>query len=732
MLARFCLFAWVALLALCPNIGWADEPAVQLAERIVVPGSSDLDDPVEPLEPRAPRTAEELDRLDALALFAAARTAEDQGDERLALRLYQRAFRRDPASVAPLRQIVPLAFHLQQTDSAFRYTIKLAERGDPDPQLLRQMGEYLAATGSDDAAAIRILEKAVEVTAKSETPGEQYLHLARLARVYHRAGNDVKAAEALARVEDALASRQEHQLDDDLVEVILAEPDRSDESTGEIYLAAGQFDRARAAFERAYASEDEPSRAFREAQITFKQEKLDEALAQLDRYFAAKVDSRRAAPYQLLAEIYERQNRAAELLPKLESLREANPEDAALAAFLADKYLAAEQWDQAEQLLAELFVGEDFYEPAGGLVEVYRRTKQPEKLLDVLGKVAANEPGLEMLGKRVAELAADKEAVDALIAVARERAHAADHPLEFGASYAVASIAIEAKRNDVAGEFFEQAIPLAAERQGEVVLTWGLGLILAEDFVGAAKVFQRGLDDRLLPEDNPAFHYYLAGALEMSGETEKALAAARQAAEAAERIPRLAAREPWILYHARRYDEALASYQKLVDTFDAEHGSSEIRDIVRDARLAVSNIQVIRKDFPAAEEMLEQVLDEFPDDVGASNDLGYLWADQGKRLPQSLTMLQYAVSKAPDNAAYRDSLGWVLHRLGRDAEALPEIERAAKEKNADGVILDHLGDVHQALGHMDQAREAWTQAVAAFERDKEPEQAEAVRKKITP
>ena len=59
------------------------------------------------------------------------------------------------------------------------------------------------------------------------------------------------------------------------------------------------------------------------------------------------------------------------------------------------------------------------------------------------------------------------------------------------------------------------------------------------------------------------------------------------------------------------------------------------------------------------------MLDEFPDDAGAMNDLGYLWADQDKNLQRARRMIRKAVDAEPDNAAYRDSLGWVLFRLGR-------------------------------------------------------------------
>lgn len=710
----------------------AESPAQAVAEhRVRVPGLSEIDDPLEPLAPRASRTEEELDEVDALALFAAGRMAEDQDQLDEALRLYERAYRRNPEAIAPLKQIVPLAmFRLGRGAEGLRYAIKLADRDDSDVNLLRTLSALLVEQGNDDAAAARLLEKGASLAAKSDEPGGQYLYLARLARVYHRLGENVKAAEALAKVEDALAARAEHQLTDEQVEELLNEPERGDEKFGEIYLAAGQFDRARAAFERAFAAdEDDAAAAFYAAQIAHRTGDDAEALRQLDRYFGAMSDEPQSDPYKLLAEIYQAQNRAAELLPKLETLHTDHPDNPALASFLAEQYLAASTWDKAEAVLTVMPAG---YEHIAnrGLVEVYRRTKRYPELFTLLSKTASSDAGLESLANRGTEVAADGEALDALIALGRGHAKSTDRPLNYGEAYAIAMVALEAKRIDVANEFFELAVPLSDERQRQTIMSWGLGLLMAEDYAGAAKALQRGVESPLLEDDRPLFNYFLAGPLEMLGRTDDALAAAAECEKLADRAPRFSVRRPWVLYHARRYDEAEAAYTKLVDKFDNEHTYDEFREVVRDARLALSNISAIEKDYAVAEEWLEQVLDEFPDDVGASNDLGYLWSDQGKRLNRSLAMLQYAVSKAPDNLAYRDSLGWAYHKLGRNAEALPEIERAAKEKDADGVIFDHLGDVHQALGNADLAKENWTKAVAAFERDKEPEQAEAVRKKL--
>nr|NIP87070.1 tetratricopeptide repeat protein [Planctomycetales bacterium] len=133
-------------------------------------------------------------------------------------------------------------------------------------------------------------------------------------------------------------------------------------------------------------------------------------------------------------------------------------------------------------------------------------------------------------------------------------------------------------------------------------------------------------------------------------------------------------------------------------------------------------------------ELLEQVLDEFPEDHGALNDLGYLWADRGVHLPQALKMIRRAVEAEPDNPAYRDSLGWVWYRLGQPERARAELQRAAEllDDEPDGVILEHLGDVYHALGQAAEARAAWQQALAAFAEEEDRAAGERVRGKLQP
>jgi tetratricopeptide (TPR) repeat protein len=263
------------------------------------------------------------------------------------------------------------------------------------------------------------------------------------------------------------------------------------------------------------------------------------------------------------------------------------------------------------------------------------------------------------------------------------------------------------------------------------------------------KVFKRAIDQKALPAEDPTFPFYLAGALEMAGQTEPALIAARKAAELAkkraagpkssgkgkdvkeakEELPRYLARAAWVLYHAKRYDEAIQGYREVVEKYRKDYTSGEIRKTVREARLVLSNLAVLKSDLPKAEEWLEQVLDEFPDDSSALNDLGYLWADQGKHLDRAHRMIRQALQQEPDNAAYRDSLGWVLFRKGQVREALPELEKAAALE-PDPTVLEHLGDVYRAAGQNEKAKQSWRKAVDAYRKAKEEQKARKVEEKI--
>ncbi len=147
-------------------------------------------------------------------------------------------------------------------------------------------------------------------------------------------------------------------------------------------------------------------------------------------------------------------------------------------------------------------------------------------------------------------------------------------------------------------------------------------------------------------------------------------------------------------------------------------------------RAALSNIHAQQNSNQDAVEYLEQILDEFPDDPGANNDLGYLWADQNKHLQRAERMTRLAVTAEPDNYAYRDSLGWALFRLNRYPEALEQLQKATSAEEPDGEVLAHTAEVHIKLGHPAEAKALLSRAAEAFKKAGEAEKMKMVERKL--
>jgi tetratricopeptide (TPR) repeat protein len=111
----------------------------------------------------------------------------------------------------------------------------------------------------------------------------------------------------------------------------------------------------------------------------------------------------------------------------------------------------------------------------------------------------------------------------------------------------------------------------------------------------------------------------------------------------------------------------------------------------------------------SAEADLRRVLELKPDDMDATNALGYTLADANRKLDEALGLIERALKAKPDDAAVIDSYGWVLYRRG-DLGGAEKALRRAFEKQSDGEIASHLGEVLWVQGKRDEARSVFEQA----------------------
>ncbi len=109
------------------------------------------------------------------------------------------------------------------------------------------------------------------------------------------------------------------------------------------------------------------------------------------------------------------------------------------------------------------------------------------------------------------------------------------------------------------------------------------------------------------------------------------------------------------------------------------------------------------------EKSLRRMIELAPANQNAYNALGYSFAERNMRLPEAFTLVEKALSLAPDDPFIMDSLGWVQFRLGKLKEA-EDLLRRAYAARPDPEIAVHLGEVLWVKGQKDDAQKFWRDA----------------------
>ena len=687
-----------------------------------------------PWQPKRPRSESASDQLNASALFAEGRLLVRRQNFLEGLRRYQRAWRLDPSDTI-LQEIVPLAFAIGRRDEAARYALLAAETDVEHPALLpvlTQLGVHLTQQ-EDWQNAIPLYRKVLELQQGEPSADVRVALSLEIGRLHFLAGEFEQAAKAFEKFLAAMDDPQKHGISQEVLDRLLENDEVTFRLIGESFLRAGKLDKAEDHFAKAYA-DDEELLALQRARIAAARGQTDTALEQLQPYLTSGSSETGLEPYRLLQKLLKKKHgdeevAARELIQQLHSIHDAHPENAALALFLGQLLLEQEQWEKAEAVYREMVDQSPTIEGYQGLVTVYREQDQYRELLDILGRVAAQTRDLNVLGETIEALVGD----DDFMAQLWERdllenwKGKADR---WAASLALAQLAVEQQDWERAGKYFQAAMEAPGAPSSELLISWGLALLMGDRYSEAAETFQRALNDASLAQRSHAIYFYLATALQMADRPDEAARAARRAVALKPDVPEYYNRLGWVLYQADDYEAAEKAYEQLIERFDTEDQSPETRELLRNTRLALSGLHVERGNLSEAEERLEQVLDEYPTHIGALNDLGYLWADQSKHLQRALGMIQKAVAADPDNEAYRDSLGWAYYQLGRYDEAAEELEKATAGEEPDGVILDHLGDVYWKLDRTDEAVESWQRAIESLQKHDEPARLGEIQEKI--
>jgi tetratricopeptide (TPR) repeat protein len=189
-----------------------------------------------------------------------------------------------------------------------------------------------------------------------------------------------------------------------------------------------------------------------------------------------------------------------------------------------------------------------------------------------------------------------------------------------------------------------------------------------------------------------------------------------------------------VLSEAGRHAEAVKEMQKFLNTADSladVFREEAVANLKRNAKYRMSGFQVDAGDVDAAVATLRDLLEDNPTSATFHNDLGFVLADHDRDLDEAEALCRKALELDAEqrkklaaeeklepadadreNAAYLDSLGWVLFKKGKSADALPYLKKAADDEDGNHLeIWDHLADCLMKLGQKDKAVATWEKAL---------------------
>lgn len=118
------------------------------------------------------------------------------------------------------------------------------------------------------------------------------------------------------------------------------------------------------------------------------------------------------------------------------------------------------------------------------------------------------------------------------------------------------------------------------------------------------------------------------------------------------------------------------------------------------------------KRFADAEAAFKRLIARDPQNAAALNYLGYMLAERGERLDESVGYVKKALEIEPDNGSYLDSLGWAYFKADKLDLAEGNLKKAADQLTTNSVVQDHYGDVLLKLGRYEEAIAAFNRALS--------------------
>ena len=769
---RFDSSSWYRLLAVpffCCNIillqsvlsksakAMSDEPAADKKN------ATDPDAAFDELKPKADdnqlkdeSAALDPANKDALAWYMAGQKAMKRGDLQPAADAFEKAAESSPKSAVPMRALAIVLLRLGRTEDG----IKTAEKAialDPDDVEMRLQMAVLYATTQRIAESMNLLEEALESKTLNKNSREfVQIHQVRGA-IYFATRKLREAADSYEILLNALERPEDFGLSDREHKAMLNNRPTSYETVGRVLMESGRTGRAIEAFEALGRSEkDQPGQYnLLLARAYYMKDKLDDSEKNLNLYFDSGRRSQESL--QILLDLYNATNRSDGLNERLKELSENTPDATAVRMFLGQVLLDQGKPTEASDVYQSILDSSGDVDAYLGLMRVAIADQNPTAMIATVNRAAGSRIRAEELIPLVVSISTSDEFAKKIVRTCQTMYDEKPGDLHPMVPYFCALIAEAIKQPKEGSALLKASLELNPDRilLVQVLEKYGLSQLTLGEYAMAAKILEQLLS---VPGLDPGVRINALFRISVAYASIEDISAARQALKEALGIlpnePQLLGRLAMIEATDGKLDLAekllekslqflpadsellaethirLASIHAQQDKWEqaiqqyglASESPNVTPDTLRLIRMGLSNAYVQSGDMSKGEKILEEIYAEDPTEAGINNDLGYLYADQGKELEKAEKMIRIAVESQPDNPAYLDSLGWVLFKQGKKAEALEPLKKANSNPDyQDSTLLEHQGDVHQALDQSKEANDLWSRSLKVVQETRKPD-----------
>lgn len=309
---------------------------------------------------------------------------------------------------------------------------------------------------------------------------------------------------------------------------------------------------------------------------------------------------------------------------------------------------------------------------------VYEALKQEKKLRRLYSNYQEEHGSNHIVAERLAQIYLNEDKLDK--AIEQLKVVESYDYRNLNISLKIALIMIEQKKYQPAIDKLESILQKSPESEK---VRFYLGALYEEvkDYRAAIQQFDTIQFGSTYFEDSVMHTAYL---YKLMGQVDKAIAKVKAGLEHKQDSPKFWILHASLLDEENKVDEAQNVLLSAVKLFP--------EDIQLHFQLGSVYDRLGKRDKTV--EQMQKVLGLDENHVQALNYLAYVYADGTRNLQTAEKLVRKALRLQPGDGYIMDTLGWVLFKQDRIAEAVKTLEKAHRKESKEAIIAEHLGDAY--------------------------------------